>query len=172
MAKTTINTDDLTKVLGKHIKDICGIGYHTASDNHCAHFVSHMMEYHSGAVTCANLTWDLKQASKKKNLKGVTLRVDDLFKECPEVGEWDNKKATTKTCLAFITKKSAVNVKTKTMNTIPQKHIGIFCNNKIWHYSNSKNKVVSQTVEEFKKHYGSSANARKSYQLYYGNLPK
>jgi hypothetical protein len=55
--------------------------------------------------------------------------------------------------------------------SVPRKHIGIYCDNKIWHYSNSKNKVISQTVAEFKKHYGSSSAALKTYQIYYGTFP-
>lgn len=172
MARSTITDADLAKVLGKHIKDICDVGYDTASDNHCAHFVSHVMGYHTGAVTCANLSWELRQAARKKGFNGATLRVDDVFKKCPEVGEWDKKKPALKTCLAFITKKSVVDVENKTMGAIPQKHIGIFCSNKIWHYSNSRNKDVSQTEAEFRKHYGSSSKAQETYQVYYGKFPE
>lgn len=73
--------------------------------------------------------------------------------------------------LAFITNKSNVKLDPKHMGTNPKKHIGIFVNDKIWHYSNSKNKVVNQTVEDFKKHYGGSETALAQYKLYYGTFP-
>ena len=171
MPSTSISRSTLSEVLGMHIKEIFGIGYHSESVSHCAHFVSHVMGYHGSAVTCANYSWDLRQTAESKGLQGATLRVDDIFKRCPEVGEWSSKEVSLTKCLAFITKKSAVNIKKRQMAPIPRKHIGIFCDNRIWHYSNTRNKVVCQTVPDFKKHYGTSEIAQKTYQLYYGKFP-
>lgn len=171
IVKNIIDISSLRSFEGKSISDICDIGYHKFNDNHCAHFVSHVMGYNFGAVTCANLTLMLKQEAKKLNKKGATLRVDDVFKKCREVGKWEDKKPTVTACLVFIINKKNVNLKKKTMSNVPRKHIGIYCNNKIWHYSNSKNKVISQTAAEFKKHYGSSSAALKTYQIYCGTFP-
>ena len=44
----------LRSLLGKHIRDICPLGYAANSDNHCAHFVAHVLGYHSG-ITCGTM---------------------------------------------------------------------------------------------------------------------
>ena len=129
------------------------------------------MAYEFGPATCSNLNWDLKQSAKKLKVKGKNVRVNEIFIKCPQVGEWADKKETVRACLAFITNEANVKVDTKHMGTDPKKHIGIFVNDKIWHYSNSRNKVVNQTVEEFKKHYGSSETALAKFKLYYGTIP-
>lgn len=172
MAKSNVDITALKKTRGKPIKDICDIGYDVSNDNHCAHFVSHIMEYEFGPATCSNLTWALKQAARTLKVKGKNVRVNSIFMKCPEVGEWGDKGDSLTSCLAFITKKSNVKTNPKHMGSIRQKHMGIFVNNQIWHYSNSKNKVVNQTVEEFKKHFGSSQLTLAEYQLYYGTFPK
>jgi len=48
------------------------------NQNHCAHYVSHMMGYEFPGPTCKNFTW----ADKQKPAKGATIRVDDIFKQC------------------------------------------------------------------------------------------
>jgi hypothetical protein len=48
----------------------------------------------------------------------------------------------------------------------PKKHIGVYCNGGIWHYSNTKDKVVKQTPEDFAKHYSG-----KEFALFYGTFP-
>ena len=136
MSKSSVDTAALKKTLGKHIKDICEIGYEVASDNHCAHFVSHIMLYEFGPATCSNLNWDLKQSAKKGKVKGKNIRVNEVFMKCPKVGEWSDKDESVTSCLAFITNKSNVKLDPKHMGTNPKKHIGIFVNDKIWHYSN------------------------------------
>ena len=51
------------------------------------------------------------------------------------------------------------------MDNVPKKHIGIFINGTIWHYSNSQHKVVTQTPAEFIKHYPGQG-----FALFYGQL--
>jgi hypothetical protein len=46
-----ITASDLNAYLGKNISDICDNNYVQAADNHCAHFVSHAMNYSFG-YTC------------------------------------------------------------------------------------------------------------------------
>jgi hypothetical protein len=145
----------LNAFVGKHIKDICGCEFHGDAFNHCAHFVSHAMGFHFG-YTC-------KQQTGKGKI-GANIRVHELFKQCPEVGEWKACKATS--CLVFITAASNVNLKTKVMANVPKKHVGIYLNGTIWHYSNSKRKVVTQTPEEFSHHYPG-----KNIALFYGTFP-
>jgi hypothetical protein len=52
------------------------------------------------------------------------------------------------------------------MPNIPNKHIGIYFAGLVWHYSNTKERVVSQSLADFAKHYKSST------VLYYTGFPK
>lgn len=114
---------------------------------------------------------DVRPVRGNSGKSGPAPRNRQLPLVLPEVSEWTDKEATVTPCLAFITKKSNVKISPKHMGSIKQKHMGIFVNNKIWHYSISKNKVVNQTVEDFKKHFGSSQAALAEYGLYYGKFP-
>ena len=147
----------LNQKLGDPIAKICTNGYTNPKDNHCAHFVSHMLGYGFGA-TCATM-------SAGKN-PGASIRVQDVFAHCPKVGAWATRPKDVKVYLAFVTHKSNVNVDRKTMQNVPKKHIGICIEGTIWHYSNADNKVVSQTPEEFQKHYPGAG-----IELFWGTLP-
>ncbi len=151
----TPTTADLQKYEGKHIKDICGNAYHNDSDNHCAHFVSHVLGFSFG-LTCKGMTG--------KGTKGASLRVHELFAKCPEVGKLADCKAAA--CLVFITKAGNVNLAQKVMSNVPQKHVGVYVDGTIWHYSNGRRMVVSQTPEAFSKHYPGAG-----FALFYGVFP-
>lgn len=156
-----ISTAELEDLEGKTISEICGIGY-TASDlNHCAHFVSHALNIKIG-VTCG-----MMKSGAPKEASAATIRVHELFGKCSKVGFWDEEPDTLEPCLIFITKASGVDVKTKTMANIPKKHVGIAISRQVWHYSNTKDKVVKVPVESFRKHY-----LGEGYALYYGDIPK
>lgn len=157
----TISSSTLETFEGKAISEICGIGY-TASDlNHCAHFVSHALNITIG-VTCR-----MMKSGAPKEVSAATIRVHELFSKCPKVGLWDDEPDTLEACLIFVTKASGVDVKAKTMANIPKKHVGIAIGKQVWHYSNSKDKVVKVPVETFRKHYFGDG-----YELYYGDIPK
>jgi hypothetical protein len=143
--------------LGKNISQICPLGYSNPLDNHCAHFVCHALGYQFG-FTC-------------RDMKGGTgtpanIRVQEVFPRCPIVGAWDSRPATLSNCLVFITNAKNVNVAAKTMQNIPRKHVGIFFNGDIYHYSNSHHQVVHQTPAQFSTHYPAPDNA-----MFYGSLP-
>ena len=156
MADCNVN---LKQYLGSHIKKICSNGYHNIHDNHCAHFVSHVLGFRFG-FKCRNMTGKGDMAS------AASIRVHEVFSKCPQVGEWVSKPVNMKFCLAFMTIKANVNLKNKIMINHPKKHIGIFHNGKIYHYSNSRNKVVEQTPEAFGKHYSGN-----DITVYYGSMP-
>lgn len=149
--------------LGKNISAICAHGYDAADLNHCAHFVCHVMNVSVGSTTCRGMS--TKKAADKI---GVCIRVHELFAACPEVGMYDNASETqlASGVFVFVTAQSAVNVKTKTMTNVPKKHVGIGLNGTVWHYSNTKDEVVTATPEEFRKHYKSQVNG-----LYFGAFP-
>ena len=46
---------NVASFLGKPIDDICGNGFDDHGDNHCAHFVSHVLRLAFG-MTCKQLT--------------------------------------------------------------------------------------------------------------------
>jgi hypothetical protein len=147
----------LTKYEGLHIKKICGNGFESESANHCAHFVNHVLDLDFG--------YDCKQ-HKGGSDAGANIRVHETFAKCPKVGKWADKGDSIKKCLAFITYTSSVKIGEKKMANRPKKHVGIYCDGNIWHYSNSKNKVVKQTPEQFAKHYSGS-----QFSVFYGTFP-
>ncbi|MGD0136492.1 MAG: hypothetical protein ABSE57_30995 [Bryobacteraceae bacterium] len=148
----------LSSYLGKNISEICPNHYADPDDNHCAHFVSHMLGYQFG-VTCGQM----------KNGPGpaANIRVQEVFGQCPAVGEWSAKPADMLYCLVFITNASNVDLKNKKMTNVPRKHVGIFVDGLIWHYSNSKHQVVNQTPDAFSHHYAAPSNA-----MFYGQTPQ
>jgi hypothetical protein len=152
-----ITQTQLTGYLGKSIADICQNGYTGIHDNHCAHFVSHVLGYRWG-VTC--------QMMGTGKAPGAMLRVQELFPKCRSVGAWSLRPASLKTCLVFITRASNVNLSGKVMANVPRKHVGIFADGFVWHYSNSQQKVVRQTPSQFAQHYPSPDNA-----MFFGSLP-
>jgi hypothetical protein len=152
-----ITQQQLDGYVGKSIADLCLNGYTSAGENHCAHFVSHVLGYKFG-TTC--------HVMGNGKAPGANLRVQEVFPKCPSVGAWSSRPASLQTCLVFITHASNVNLASKVMKNVPRKHVGIFLNGSIWHYSNSRKQVVKQTPEEFEQHYPSPDNA-----MYFGSLP-
>ena len=143
--------------LGKSIGQICAIGFDDPNDNHCAHFVSHVLGFHFG-YTCANV--------KNGSGHAASIRVQEVFGKCPLVAKWDDKPVVLVQCLVFITGAGDVHLSTHTMDNVPKKHVGILSDGLIWHYSNSQHLVVQQTPEQFKKHYPAPHNS-----LFYGQIP-
>lgn len=143
--------------LTKRIDRICPLGYANASDNHCAHFVSHVLGFSFG-FTCGQM---VRGTGAK-----ACIRVHEVFSRCPVVGVWEAKPIVLITCLIFITKASNVNLAARAMENVPRKHVGIYFDNLVWHYSNTREQVVNQTLAEFGNHYPSPHNS-----LFYGQIP-
>jgi hypothetical protein len=157
MAIDKLSAALLGKYEGLGIDQICTNGFTKKSDNHCAHFVNHVLSLSFG-YTCKGATG--------KTGAAANLRVQETFAKCPQVGKWADRGATVTKCFAFITYASSVDLGKKTMVNRPNKHIGIYCDGNIWHYSNSQDKVVKQTPDEFAKHYSGSG-----YAVFYGTFP-
>lgn len=161
---------DLKQSLGKKISDLCpfSIGKNS-SQNHCAHYVSHVMGYELPGATCKNFTW----ADKQKPDKGATIRVDDIFKKCSETGLLASKPAALTECLVFVTLASNV-TKTGgklTMGNNPRKHIGILTQGNVWNYSNTNNKVVSDLLANFTSKFSNAyKTSGTSVEFYYGKF--
>jgi hypothetical protein len=146
--------------LGQKIDRICDNRFHNQSDNHCAHFVCHAMGF-DFSFNCK----DFKGGRKP----GANIRVHEVFANCPSVGKWSDAN-TGASQLIFVTRKDVVNLATKTMRNIPQKHIGIFQDNRVYHYSNSEKKVVKQTVRDFLARFQRAYSGDQG--LFFGEFPK
>ena len=162
---TTIQTN-----LNRHISHLCPftIGKNNGQ-NHCAHFVSHIMGYEFPGPTCKNFTW----ADKQKNDKGATIRVDDIFKNSTETKLLSNKPAYLTECLIFVTLSSNVKkIGAKlVMGNQPKKHIGILSKGKVWNYSNSNNMVVADLLESFKNKFSNAYKTNgTAVEFYYGKF--
>jgi hypothetical protein len=152
-----ITQQQLDTYLGKSIGAICQNGYTTNADHHSAHFVSHLLGYQFG-VTC--------QMMGDGRGPGATFRVRELFSRCKSVGVWSLRPASLSTCLVFMTRASNVNLGARNMSNAPRKHVGIYMNGFIWHYSGTRQQVIKETPSQFKQHYPSPDNA-----MFYGSLP-
>jgi hypothetical protein len=150
---------NVASFLGKPIDDICGNGFDDHGDNHCAHFVSHVLRLAFG-VTCRQLTGGTQAAAN--------VRVQEVFAKCPQVGNWPPP-AGSEPVLMFVTKATNVNLATKTMRNVPKKHIGIFEGGKVFNYSNTQEKVVSQTVPAFKTAFNAAYGGPQGY--FWGTFP-
>jgi len=150
---------ELDKYLGMHIREICGVGFDGDNENHCAHFVSHVLGFRFGA-TCRMMVHGSGTPA--------SIRVQEIFPRCPAVGRWEDLPAGASTGLVFITNERSVNLSTKSMMNVPRKHVGIFSGprREIWHYSNSRDQVVRQTPAQFSRHYPAPHNV-----MFWGTLP-
>ncbi len=161
---------DIGRNLSKSIDAFCpfSIGKNR-SQNHCAHYVSHIMGYEFTGPTCKNFTW----ADKQKPAKGATIRVDDLFKRSLNVDLLANKPAELTECLIFVTLDSNVKkVGNKlVMGNHPRKHIGILYQGKVWNYSNTNNRVVSDLLAIFITKFTNAYKTPSSnVEFYYGKF--
>lgn len=147
----------LDAYLGKDIGQICPLGYDSPHENHCAHFISHLLGFSFG-YTCGMVKTGTGQAA--------SIRVQEVFARCPSVGTWDQRPPALNQCLAFITAAGDVHLSTRKMDNVPKKHVGILTNGVIWHYSNSLQQVVNQTPEQFKQHYPAPHNS-----MFFGQIP-
>jgi hypothetical protein len=153
------STTDLESLLGKDIKDICGNGFHDASLNHCAHFVSHAAGL-DFSYNCRQLVGGTKPPAN--------IRVHEIFAQCPRVGRWGDADAS-QPQLVFVTRKDVVNLATKTMQNIPQKHIGIYSDGFVYNYSNGADKVIKLTPTDFLARFQAAYSGDQG--LFFGEFP-
>lgn len=149
----------LEETVGKTIADFCGCGFTGADINHCAHFVSHVRKLQFG-MTCLKLTGEGKE--------GANVRVQEVFPQCPKVG-WLDYWSRSGEVLVFVTDKENVDLKNKTMRNVPKKHIGIYDGSHIYHYGNTQDKVVKQTIAQFKTYFQGAYGGDLGF--YFGTIP-
>lgn len=155
--------------LGKNISRICESGVTDNDKSHCAHFVSHVMGYAFG-YTCHKQVYRTKRKGA-----AASLRVNDVFNNCPKVGLWTDKPSGIVHCLVFVTRKGNVTLNKEvgrgTMGSHKQKHIGIYKHGQVYHYNNTQDKVVSQSVDSFTQAYIRKYGGAQKVTAYYGTLP-
>lgn len=140
----------LDNYVGKDISSVCASSLgRDLNQNQCAHFVSHMLGYDiSKAASCKFLTF---ADSKNDVVSSATIRVDVVFNE---VGSKDRQSLSDASChapgLVFVTQ--ARNVRSDgNMGNMPAKHIGIIVWPWVYHYSNTRNQVVRENIDIFKR---------------------
>src|SRR5687767_822494 len=148
----------LSETISKTIADFCKNNFNGAGENHCAHYVCHVLELDSG--------YDCK-THKNGSHPGSCLRVHELFAECPEVGNWDN--APQGVQIVFVTDKSNVDLTAHTMRKITKKDVGIFSDGHVHHYSNTQDIVIRQTPAAFLTRFQGAYGGNQ--RLFFGTFP-
>jgi hypothetical protein len=76
----------LERSVGQNINQICNTGFTSPSENHCAHYVCHILDLQYGLV-CGSMAWATRG-------QGATLRVNELYNALDDTGRWDARPAT------------------------------------------------------------------------------
>ena len=153
---------DLNFFAGKHISQICYNWYVSDTLNHCAHFVSHVLGV-SETNNCYNAL-----GTPGRTMPGACIRVDELFNDwCQSRGRWHDKPVALHQCLFFISIPSNVTENPLRFGQLSTKHMGIFIDGMVWHYSNGRRKVVAQPLSQMDRHY---AGLKPKDWLFYGTF--
>lgn len=148
----------LAETVGKSIDAFCGNRFNGAGENHCAHFVSHVLQIDTG-YNCRIHTG--------RGTPGASLRVHELFSACPRVAAWTGPVG--ETHLMFVTDRANVDLGRHTMRNVPRKHVGIFGDGHVYHYSNTRDLVVRETPAQFLARFQGSYGGNQA--LFFGALP-
>ena len=152
-----ITVSDLQQYVGKPIVDICTNGFSSSKQNHCAHFVSHVLGIQLGML-CGDMTYKTRKT-------GGSIRCDELYNRLTQKGTWANRPSQDDGILIFVL--AGQNILNGVMQQVPQKHVGIHHGGMVYNFSNGQHKVVvDSTVDDFhKKFKGSYAG---NVELFYG----
>ena len=135
-----ITLDALQAYVGKDISEICGNHFASPSYNHCAHFVSHVLEIKSGML-CGDMAY-------KSRRTGGSIRCDEIYNNLDETGPWGRRPPERDGIFIFVI--SARHMDHDIMMNVPQKHVGIYHSGKVFNFSNGKHRVVvDNSVTEF-----------------------
>jgi hypothetical protein len=155
LAANNSTQSNLDNALGTTVAQFCG-KYGTVGDdvNHCAHFIGHLLSLRiPGAALCSNVGGSSYTYQERHN--GYCVRVNEVFNSCTGRGRWeDTVPAGTPRFVVATVAGNILRESPLTIGTMSRKHIGIYLNGMVYHYSNTKDKVVKVTIGEFKHHYG------------------
>ena len=153
-----ISKQQLDSFVGQTISKICPNKFHDNKANHCAHFVSHVLNLHFG--------FDCKQF-KGGTEPGANIRVHEIFAHCPKVTEITQTTTSLKGIIFVSASKNFVTRGGKvTLKNVPKKHVGLLLGGIVWHYSNPIDKVITQPMSQFLFHYKGQANS-----MWHGTFP-
>lgn len=141
-------------MIGKTVEEFCGkYGSKGDDDNHCAHYVSHVLGLRiPGAALCSNVgdnTWGYEN---RRN--GYCVRVNQIFNSCSNRMFWPEETPTGK---CFWVATIPGNILTRdplTIGTHRRKHIGIYMDGQVYQYSNTIDKVAVKSVAQLQHLYG------------------
>lgn len=140
-----VTTVILDALVGKGIGEICENHFDSASQNHCAHFVSHVLGLRLG-LTCGGMTF-------RPPSRGASIRCDEVFNRLSQRGPWASAPALTNGLLLFAT--SSSNVINNQMANVPRKHVGNIFGGAVYNFGNSDHKVRKEaTIEAFRSRMG------------------
>lgn len=148
----------LESTLGQAIGQFCPNGFADPAQNHCAHFVGHVLAVDAG--------YDCRTHTGKTG-QGACLRVHELFAHCPCVGHFED--APHGVCVVFVTARTNVDLAAQRMRNVPQKHVGLYDGTHVYHYSNGQDQVIRQTPAEFLARFEALYAGEQA--LYFGTLP-
>jgi hypothetical protein len=147
--------------IGQSINQICSTNFTSPTENHCAHFVCHVLNIQYGLV-CGSMT------SRATRGQGATIRVNELYNNLQYTGPWASRPADVHGLLVFVLR--AAHMTTNVMPAVPQKHVGIMFKSNVYHYSNSADIVVRESVDDFHTRF-KNAYSGGDISLFYGRFP-
>jgi hypothetical protein len=164
----TITTANLTAEVGKTVAQFCTCGYVDTHQNHCAHFVSHVLDIEVGLL-CGSMAWGTRG-------RGVSLRVNQVFNSLTTRGRWDDASqlptplARSNAFLMFATIPGNIADArgVLTMGSHHLKHVGIYRGGTVWNFSNNHAhpQVISETAAAFRQRLAGVYGA--GTQFFYG----
>lgn len=115
--------------------------------NHCAHFVSHMLDYDfPSAASCKTYTLPDKRNNK---VTGGAIRVNEIYNRIIKARKMPvSDNACFALGLIFVTQKRNMGVNGR-MGDKRYKHIGILLGQWVYHYGNTYNKVKKERLSSF-----------------------
>jgi hypothetical protein len=151
---TLLTAGLLDGYVGKRITELCPLHFGTIGDkdNHCAHFVGHVLQLHHGVVhgtTCAGMSYD----GKKHAAAGAVIRVNDIFNACDDL-----KEPCSTGCLIYYTLPE--NIHNGFMGTMSKKHVGICLGGYVYNYGNTHDAVRKDKLGDLDKLYGAKTIVR------------
>lgn len=159
----------LDSFLGKTVEDFCEtFGAVGDINNHCAHWVSHVLGFRIGKL-CNQMAWQ----HRKDFEIGRSLVVNDIFNECPERGHWKDKPKNLQSCLIFAVAAHGLNNKAAklTMDNVPRKHVGIYFQGLAYNYHNTTRGTALEGVGVNGAHFFENLYGKGTVALY-GTFPK
>jgi hypothetical protein len=148
---------NLEPYLGKSVVDFCGkYGSVGDSENHCAHFVSHVLQLRiPGAALCSNVGGSSYTYAERR--AGFCVRVNQVFNSCSNRARWDDNNLPTDVCFIVATLEENIQSENPlTIGAMSRKHIGFYSGGHVYNYGNTQDKVRKTPLADFKRHYGAN----------------